>query len=182
MLSYSRWIASLALILLVLGLSACSTDNGVRKSGSSIKDADIIAASHEAATALIQQSQQGLNGPIIVASLANIDNLDGSSSFGRIVGQQLASAFANAGHKVIEMLLRNNVYIKQGNGEFLLSRNIRNLSAEHNVQTVVVGTYAVGAQNVYVTAKLISVPDSLVIASHDFALPLGPDTKNLLRK
>lgn len=175
-------IAGLAAVVLLFGIAGCATDQSARKAKKSIEDADIIASSHTAVVALVKQAEKELDGPLIVASLANIDNLDGSSSFGRIVAQQFASGFSKAGYNVIELLLRNNVYIKQGNGEFLLSRKIKNLSAQHNVQAVVVGTYAVGAERVYVTAKLVGAADSVVMASYDFALPLGPDTKNLLRK
>jgi hypothetical protein len=50
----------------------------------------------------------------------------------------------------------------------------------HNAAAVIAGTYAVGRNNVYVSARLIRAADNLIIASHDYALPLGPDTKALL--
>lgn len=165
-----------------LMMSACGSNGGSKTTNrSAIKDADLIDESYKAASVLVEQANLDPNYPLIAASFADINQLDGSSSFGRIVSQQFASAFSKSGYKVIEMLLRNNVYIRRGEGEFLLSREIRNLSAEHNVQAVVVGTYAIGADNVYVTSKIIRTPDSVVVAAHDFTLPLGPDTRSLLR-
>jgi TolB-like protein len=79
------------------------------------------------------------------------------------------------------MLLRNNVYIKQRGGEFLLSRELRNISSEHNAQAVIVGTYATGRKNVFVTARLIRANDSVILASHDYSLPVDPDVAFMLR-
>jgi len=79
------------------------------------------------------------------------------------------------------MLLRKDVYIKQQGGEFLLSREVIALSEVHNAPVVIVGTYAVGKNSVFITAKIIDVRESTIIAAHDYQLPLGPDTKHLLK-
>ena len=146
-----------------------------------IKDADIITVSHRAAANMIKQSEDRLDiGQLIVTSFANIDDLKNSSTFGRIIAQQVGSGFSSRGHPVIELLLRDTVYIGIKEGEFLLSRALKNLTVEHDAHAVIVGTYAVGANNVYVTTKLIRASDSVVIAAEDFALPLGPDVKKLV--
>lgn len=166
-------------LLVMMFIGGCATDFS---STPQTPDDNIIKKFYEAADALIQQSALGSDEPLIVASLANINDLNGSSSFGRISSQHLASALSKSGYSVVEILLRNNVYIREGEGEFLLSRSIRNLSAQHNVQAVVVGTYATAVDNVYITTKIVRAMDSVVLASYDFTLPLGPDTKSLLRK
>ncbi len=117
---------------------------------------------------------------MILTSFANIDDLTKSSTFGRIVAQQVGSGFSSQGHHVIELLLRDTVYIGVKEGEFLLSRALRDLSVEHDAQAAIVGTYAVGVNNVYVTAKVIRASDSVVLASEDFVLPLGPDMKKMV--
>lgn len=119
--------------------------------------------------------------PVIAASFVNIDNLFQSSTFGRMVSQQVVTQFSNKGFTVIEMLLRKNVYIKSQSGEFLLSRELQNISAEHNAQAVIVGTYAQGSRSLFVTAKVIDAVTNIVIASHDYVLPIGPDTSYMLR-
>ena len=147
-----------------------------------VEDGDIVATTHQAAKKLISQSKGRLEpGHLIAASFANIDDLEESSTFGRIVAQQFATEFSNHGFKIVELLLRNDVYIATGAGEFLLSRAIKNLSTEYDAQAVIVGTYAVGSKNVYVTCKLIRARDSIVLASQDFVLPLGPDLRSLVK-
>ena len=164
----------LVLTVSVLVLAGCQTNGPA-------KDVNMIPISHGAAKKMIFQSKDRLEpGSLILASFADIDNLENSSTFGRIVAQQIGSVFSSQGYKIIEMLLRGKVYIGKGEGEFLLSRALKDLSTEHNAQAVIVGIYAVGSKNVYVTAKLIQASDSIILASEDFVLPLGPDLRTLV--
>ncbi len=144
----------------------------------------IINANRAAANNLILMAGPNINQSIniIAASFSNINNLTQSSSFGRVTSQQLVSQFTASGYSVVDMLLRNNVYVSQVQGEFLLSREVSAISAEHNAQLVLVGTYAVGSSNVFVTAKLIRAIDSVIIASHDYVLPNTRDMRTLLRE
>jgi TolB-like protein len=143
----------------------------------------IISTNRAAANNLIRMagSQVSPNSNIIVASFADINDLSQSSTFGRVAAQQLTSQFTAAGYSVVEMLLRNSVYISETQGAFLLSREINDISAQHNAHLVLAGTYAVGESNVFVTAKLIRTSDSVIVASHDYALPYTRDMRSLLR-
>jgi len=145
--------------------------------------ADVVGTSHEAADALIMGAGPVLKkgGKVIAATFVNIDDLTKSSSFGRIISKQVSSRFTERGLPVIEMQMRNNVYIQQRGGEFLLSRELRNVSAEHNAQAVIVGTYAVGRKNVYVTARLVSAQNNVVLSSYDYTLPTDQDVAYMLR-
>jgi len=143
----------------------------------------IIQTNRAAANNLIRMAgeeiQPGAN--IIAASFVEIDDLTRSSSFGRVASQQLVSQLTAAGYAVKEMLLRDSVYISASQGEFLLSREISEISTEHDAQAVLVGTYAVGENNVFVTARLIRTADSVILASHDYAIPYTRDMRILLR-
>lgn len=144
---------------------------------------EIISTNRAAANNLIRMAGDEISpgGNIIAASFASIDDLTQSSSFGRVASQQLVSQLTAAGFSVKEMLLRNNVYISQAEGEFLLTRAVSDISTQHDAQVVLVGTYAVGDSNVFVTAKLIRTADSVIVASHDYAIPYTRDMRTLLR-
>lgn len=144
----------------------------------------LVTSNHTAGTRLIEFAEPNLNKdyPIIVASFVNIDNLDSSSSLGRISSQQVATQFTNSGFHVVEMLLRKNVSIQQEKGEFLLSRQLQKLGAEHHAQAVLVGTYAVGTKNVYFTTKVIDARTNRTLSSYDYIIPKDHDIKKLLGK
>jgi TolB-like protein len=143
-----------------------------------------INHNHVAAQKLVNSARGHLDKlkPLIAASFVNINDLSESSPLGRSISQQFATVFTNNGYRVVELLLRKDIYIKEDSGEFLLSREIKNISQSHHAQAVIVGTYAVGETRVYVTAKVINADSGIVLSAHDYSLPIDKDTKALLLK
>jgi TolB-like protein len=165
------------LMVLMLLLGACASD---RIPGPNNR---MIASHHDAARYLIRMAGTELqpDSRMIAASFADVNNLTSSSTFGRMASQQLVSSFVIQGYSFVEMLLRNSVYIDSREGEFLLSREVADLSTEHNAPVVLVGTYAVAGNNVFVTAKLIRTADNIIVASYDYAVPYTSEMRTLLR-
>ena len=145
-------------------------------------DADLVMASYQAADNMLEQAPwlKQSHQPLLTATFVNVNSLENSSGLGRIIAEQVASRFAQKGFTMIELKLRNDIFVKQEAGEFVLSRSVQDISRYHNVAAVVAGTYAVGRNSVYVSARLIRAADSLILAGYDYSLPLGPDTKALL--
>lgn len=165
---------SCAVLLLALTLA----------SGCATKDANLIGANYFVANELMGASALAIDKdrPILVAPFMDVDRLDRSSSFGRLTAEQLSSRFAQAGYVVLEAKLRReNLYARQGSGETLLSAELKNLCETLNAQAVLIGTYSAAAEKVYVTARLVRPTDNVILASHDYWLPLGPDTNTLLQ-
>lgn len=145
-------------------------------------DADIVASSYQAAERLLHGARQPMDRkrPILVASLVNVANLQQSSNLGRIISEQISSRLSQMGYETREMKFRGSFLIRRGQGEFVLSRALLDISKEQEAQAVVAGVYAVAKTGVYLTLKLIRAEDSVVIGSYDYRLPLGPDAMALL--
>ncbi|MCB1876900.1 MAG: hypothetical protein KDH88_13085 [Chromatiales bacterium] len=171
------WYGVLAGLVLAGGLSGCSFNN-------ERKDIDLVEASYSAVDSIHDQlnGRVDMSRPVIVTSFVNVDDLTQSSSLGRIIGEQFASRMSQLGYRVIEMKLRDTVFIQEKNGEFMLSRKLRDISAEHQADGIVVGTYAVGKDHAYVTARVVQAVDSTLVAGHDYAIPLGPDAQSMLKQ
>lgn len=167
-----------ALACLSLLLSACSA---VPAFDSSAKDT-FIGTNHYAADQLASHLRAvGQAGPIIVATFSSVDSLDETSRLGRTLSEQIGSRLVQAGFQVIEVKLRDNVYVSASRqGEFLLSREMRDISATHRVSTVIVGTYADAGKFTYVTVKAIALESSAIIASHDYTLPMVDAVRAML--
>jgi TolB-like protein len=174
------YLFSALLASLILGMVGCAVP--YEPSRSAIQDEDLVTNSYKAADALLNQAPwlKENRQPLITATFVNVNALENSSALGRMIAEQVASRFAQQGFTMIEMKLRNNIFIKEGAGEFVLSRSVRDLSKTHNASAVVAGTYAAGRNSVYVSARLIRATDNLIVAAYDYSLPLGPDTKALL--
>jgi hypothetical protein len=175
-----RLLTLLCVFVLIAGCASNGSDNSANSRRQ--YDKDLVGESYYSADMLLAQVPwlKENRQPLLTGVLVNVNSLEDSSALGRIVADQISSRFAQQGFTMVELRLRRNVFIKNDAGEFMLSREVQNLSRLHNAAAVIAGTYAVGRNNVYVSARLIRAADNLIIASHDYALPLGPDTKALL--
>jgi len=170
-------LAALALTTTALLTVGCTADAPVRPA---LTDADLVGQSYASADQLLQTGLLKLGQPVLVASFVNVDDVKRSSSLGRLVAEQFGSRFSQKGYTVVEMKLANSVYMSSEQGELLLSREVGEISRKFQAQAVLVGTYAVGKEHVFVTAKLVRAADSVILASTDYKLPMGPDTKRLV--
>lgn len=146
-------------------------------------DDRLILTSHAAVEQLLAtippSKKMDKHQPIIIASLVSIDDLT-SSRLGRTISEQLGTILSRNGYAVIELKLRGSIFIRQGAGELLLSRELTEISQKHQAQAVLIGTYAQAMSDIYVNLKLVGAGDSQVIAAHDYVLPLDGNVRALL--
>ena len=148
----------------------------------------------EAATApLLQNSREAVSkltagfdlnalggGPVLVATVVNVNDLSRSAPLGRTLSEQYASQMAAFGFNVKEVKLRGDIFVKEGAGELLLSREIKDIARSYNASLVLVGTYSPAANFTYVSLKLVRTEDSRIVRGHDYALPNDRDVQRLL--
>ena len=176
-----------ALVGLVgLGLGGCATEaTNARKQPSYEQAAanPLIPANYAAASALLDrmQGRLALEQPLIVATVVNIDALDSSSTLGRVISEQVSARFTLAGLHMVEMKFRNNVYMARDQGEMMLTRELRDIASSHHAQAVIVGTYAQSSEMVFVNLKVIQPETNIVLAAHDYVLPLDAMTSSMLK-
>lgn len=146
-------------------------------------NSELIAANYKAASALIAQARLSLavEQPVMIATVVNINQLESSSAFGRLVSEHISAKFSQSGFRMVEMKARKNVYMKRNEGELLLTREIKDIAAEHNAQAVVVGLYAVSTDLVFVNLKVIHPNGNQVLAAYDYAVPHDNNIRALLQ-
>lgn len=118
--------------------------------------------------------------PMVAATFVDIDNLKRSSTFGRMGSELFSSELARSGIAVREVKMRNSLYIEESVGELILSREIRKLVAVHDARAILMGTYAVGQREVYVSARIVRASDSLVLGTAHFSLTLDNHLRSML--
>ena len=173
----------LPLLAVLLTVSGCTLFSRQTEPSPYVADARLIMASHTAVDRLLATipatRRLDRQQPIIVASLVNIDDLQ-SSRLGRAISEQLYTRLTMNGYTVVELKLRGNIFVKEGAGELLLSREVKEITRNHQAQAVLVGTYAPSMSSLFVDIKLVGVGDNQVIAAHDYALPIDGDIRALL--
>jgi TolB-like protein len=148
------------------------------------QDANLIESSYQAADNLIRNNKITVKPKfrLLITTVADIDNLEDSTSLGRLIAEQLATRFTQRGYSVIEAKLQSGLFMIPKTGEFILSDQLRNLEQQYQASTVVAGTYAVAKDRVYITLKMLDCKSSEVISSYAYTLPLGSNTLTLLQK
>ena len=124
--------------------------------------------------------------PMLVGTLNDIDYLEMSNTFGRLVSEQISGRLTQKGYNVTELKLRNSLNIKRGldhpmeAGEFILSRDVQALKAEQQAAAAITGTYAIAGQQVIVNLKMLDVATGKIISATDYSIPLEANTRRLM--
>ena len=128
-------------------------------------------AAYEAVDQLVAQHNDRRDiGRMLIATCVDVNNLGMTSMFGRQMSEYVSSRLTQKNIDVIHATVRQDHLQIREDGQFLLSRDVRNLAMDHNARTIIVGTYGVVQDYVLVSLKMVSTVDDSTIAATDFAL------------
>lgn len=163
--------------LLTASLSGCGMFRNYE-----VKDADLVDVSYDAVDELQDRLTRKIpkNTLIIVTTLLNVDNRNKTSAFGRIVSDQIASAFHKSGYQIIGMELPIDLFIMKEDGTILLSEDTKKMLKRYRAAVLVGGVYAPGKKNSYVSLRVIETATKTIVSSADISIPMGPDAKMLM--
>ncbi|MCK2184447.1 FlgO family outer membrane protein [Halomonas getboli] len=118
--------------------------------------------------------------PLIPTTVVDVDDLNRSSTLGRLASEIVAAELTEAGLRVREVRLRGRLYIEEYTGELMLSRLAQRLGIDQGARSLLVGTYAVGEQRLYLTLRIVRVGDGNALAATQLSLPLTNDLRAML--
>ncbi len=121
------------------------------------------------------------SGPIGVATFVDLDNLYTSSSFGRVLAEQIMTELAMKGYTVIELRKADAIQILSQQGEFALSRETSTLRPFQDMAGIVVGTYSNSPERVYVNARIIDPTTSLIVSAGSVEMAQTEEIGRMIR-
>ena len=142
-----------------------------------LKEEMILKRNYAAADQLASQLERARvrkQDPMLVATVADVTYLEGSSAFGRITSEQVASRLAQLGFNVTEVKVRGSLLVQKGSGEYILSRDVAEIASQHEAVAVVSGTYAVGAMEDMISLRAVELATRKILAGYDYAVPHVP--------
>lgn len=142
---------------------------------------DLISLNHKATDALLQDAALSPEKPLLVAAFVDMDVLTESSRLGRLFSEQVTGRFAQRGYRVVELKLRDKLFMKKGQGALMLSTELNEVSQSQQAQAVVVGSYTTSGETLYVSVKLVGAKGNIVLAAYDYAVPMDNNIRGLLR-
>lgn len=174
----------LLLFLMLISLMGCTASRAriAEPTYTEAQTSSFVRANYQATDKLLASLTQDLfpGVPLVVATLVNIDELTESSRLGRTISEQIGARLITQGYPVVELKMRDNIFVKRSEGELLLSRELQDVVRSHQAQAVVVGTYSTAKSIVYLNIKIVSMNRNIIIAAHDYALPLDNNVRALL--
>ena len=178
-------LVSALLLTVPLLLAGCATNKDKQQRDyTTVSSNRFIEANYQAADALMRQLTGKLasDKPLIMATLVNIDELEQTTTLGRLVSEQLSTRLAQGGLSMVEMKLRSNVYLKRNQGELMLTREIGEVATAHNAQAIVVGSYAETSDMVFINVKVIQPNTNFVLAGQDYVLAKEAIVRSMLQR
>jgi len=168
--------------LTLLAASGCSQFNGTRLEPVLGGEVNLVKLGDTVAEALVGKMKPPLlpHQPILVTTVVNNDKLDETTSFGRSFQNNIAAGLVSRGYAVKEVKLRKDMLIVADQGEFMLTRNLRELAGKQQAQAVVVGTYTMANRVMYLSIHLVNPLDQRIRASYDDKIVLDESNLRLL--
>ena len=169
-------------------VAAPGADNGhiwapasLRNAAYGMADArELKLKAREMASQLIADMDVSLRGVVALpTSFVNQEDFSQSSPFGRFMAEQMLYEFNQRGFPVKEYRLANTLAVKEGQGEFLLSRKVGSISAKTPGTVFVVGTYFQDRNAVFVNARLVR-GNGEVLRTAQVMLPGSAMTRRML--
>lgn len=156
-------------------------EEGPGRSGANTACKPLIGICYDAVDELLDQHSDKKDiGRILVATMVDINDVDRTTMFGRQTAEFLAARLTQKDHDVIHATIREDRLIVKSEGQFLLSRDVAALAVDYNARSVLVATYGVVKDIVYVSLKLVSTVDDATLAATDFTVPRGKVVDELL--
>jgi hypothetical protein len=128
------------MIVLCIGflgiLSGCGPNVRVKE------QINLVDVNYEAVDHLMCQAWPRLasDSRVIAATFVSLDDLTLASPLGRVIGEICAAKMTQKGYRMISMKLRRSVVISR-EGEFLLSRDMKEVAQNYQARAILVGTY-----------------------------------------
>ena len=144
------------------------------------------AISHLLATAHPPAGQLEVFSPdraILYSTTVNLNDYNSTTNFGRLHAELFSAALVQHWQNdLLKMTLRQSTTpIVPQQCEFLLSRDVQTLAIDYNAGAVLVSTYSVAIDKVYLNLQLINVDFNTVVAAVSYSIPLGPRTMGMLK-
>lgn len=165
-------------VMLFLGLllqTGCTSLNPTPFGNILGRNTNLVDFSYKIAENLIDRTVPPLmpshpDMPILVTTFVDNNDLQQTSRFGRIMQEHIASRLVQLGYTVREIKMASTLTIEPKSGETVLSRDLSQISGEHQAQAILVGTVSRSESILYISARLINPVNNNILATDDYRL------------
>ncbi|MEO5358431.1 MAG: FlgO family outer membrane protein [Nitrospirae bacterium YQR-1] len=120
--------------------------------------------------------------PILITTFADLNDLSQTSALGRLFSEMVMTVLHAENFEIIEMRKGNAIDIVKNDGEFMLTRDLKDLVKKHDAKSVIVGTYTVTEKSVVFNGRLIGISDSKLYSAWTTRLVRTQEVDSLVRQ
>ncbi len=119
--------------------------------------------------------------PILITTFVDLNDLKQTSPLGRAFSELLMTYLQKNYFEVIEMRMGSVIDIDKKSGEFVLTRDVKDLALRHSAMSVIVGTYTVTEQAVILNGRIVNLKDSTLYSAWSTRIVKTKEIKDLLK-
>lgn len=112
---------------------------------------------------------------VLMTTIVPVEDIYRPTPFGRLVTEQLITELTKRGFGVIEARKMEGYLLRDHEGEFYLSRDLKRVAGERKANAALVGTYARSGDQVLVNVRLVDTGDARVVAAASAMMNLRGD-------
>ncbi|MEA3546443.1 MAG: FlgO family outer membrane protein [Thermodesulfobacteriota bacterium] len=118
---------------------------------------------------------------VTVSTFVNLNHLYTTSGLGRYLGEQMMHELQVVGLDVVDVRLAPAMMISERFGEYAMSRDMAELSYVHPGDAMLVGTYTISNNEIFINARLLRNRDGMVISGGSTVFELNGVSGGLLQ-
>jgi len=118
--------------------------------------------------------------PVIVTTFVDLNHLDKTSVFGRLMAEKLLHQLNQAGFHVVEIRRSQDLFIKKEVGEMILTRDIGELAKITKAKSILAGTYVATTNAIIINARIVDIESPQIVSTFSYEVPLTDEIENLL--
>ena len=123
-----------------------------------------------------------LGAPLIMTTFVDLSDFSKSSVFGRVMAERLINELSKEGFKVLEIRRAQDIFMKKGVGEVILTNEVAELAAGNiHPRTVLAGTYVATDEKVIINVRIIDTYSPQVFSTASFELDMTQELEDMLR-
>ncbi len=127
------------------------------------------------------QIRMNRGAPIMAKAFVDLHNQEQTSSFGRLLSEEIANNFQHFGYRILEPSPHPSAATTHDqNGAFALGRDRVHGDGSVDVQAMLTGTYALADGGVLVSARIVHAVDKSLLATAQCQLRLTPEVAALI--
>ncbi|MGL4251296.1 MAG: FlgO family outer membrane protein [Aeromonas sp.] len=167
----NKFITALALALALTGCGSDPIDRDVGDPNQAAQGMELNWLVARMTDQLMERKPLAtLTDPIAVASFVDLDTLQDTNWMGQQIGESFIYELNRRGEVVVDFKLTGSLKVTP-QGDFVLSRNYKELSSRLPISRILVGTFSRNSKGVLVNARIIDMRTKMVETTAQSLIP-----------